>query len=97
VDPLSKAADSPTSRSGRPQPDSLPARAVMWWLSAFVSTRTWPALAYLLTGLPLGTAASGVGLLGVGLGIGLLPLALLGLPLLSGTLLAVGGQGSAVR
>ncbi len=65
---------------------SLPAR----WLAPIFSARTWLAMVYLVTGLPLGIISFVLALVGLVVGVVLLPLALLGLPVLLGTLLVSG-------
>jgi len=50
------------------------------------SPRTWLAMVYLVSGVPLAAIFFSVAVTGLSLGVGLLPLALLGLPVLSLTL-----------
>jgi signal transduction histidine kinase len=50
------------------------------------SARTWLAMVYLLSGIPLSAIVFSLAVTGLSLGVGLLPLALLGLPVLALTL-----------
>jgi signal transduction histidine kinase len=63
----------------------------MFLLRDLVSPRTWLAMVHHLTGLIGGLAVFIVTVVGVTLGFGLLPLALVGLPVLGLTLRAIGG------
>jgi signal transduction histidine kinase len=60
------------------------------WVSPLFSSRIWLAIVYLVTGPPLGIVSFVITLVGLVLGVVLLPLALLGLPILIGTLLLSG-------
>src|SRR5262245_43767820 len=51
-------------------------------LGALVSPRTWLAVIHLLAGLVIGIVSFTVVVLGIGLGIGLMPLFLVGIPVL---------------
>lgn len=61
------------------------------------SARTWLAMTYLVSALPLGVLTFTVAVTGVALGMGLLPLALLGLPVLALTLVGCGALGALER
>ncbi|HUC14034.1 MAG TPA: sensor domain-containing protein, partial [Acidimicrobiales bacterium] len=61
---------------------SLPLRLV----GPVFSARTWLAMVYLLSGIPLSAIVFSLAVTGLALGAGLLPLALIGLPVLSLTL-----------
>ena len=69
--------------AGRASPGGL--RSV---LGALVSPRTWLAVIHLLAGLVIGIVAFTVVVIGIGLGIGLMPLFLVGIPVLVGRHLA---------
>jgi signal transduction histidine kinase len=66
-------------------------------LGPVFSARTWLAMTYLVSGLPIGVLTFALAVTGVALGIGLLPLALLGLPVLALTLVGCGSLGTLER
>ena len=58
----------------------------LWRLpGSLVSSRTWLATIHLLAGLPIGIATFTIAVTGLSLGIGLLPLFLVGIPVLTAT------------
>ena len=61
------------------------------------SARTWLAVVYLLTGLPLAIITFTVIVVGIALGVGLIPLALVGLPILAMALIVCGWFGTLER
>jgi len=61
------------------------------------SARTWLAMVYLVSGLPLAVVVFSLAVTGLALGVGLLPLALVGLPVLSLTLQGCRGFGAFER
>ena len=71
--------------AGRASPDGL--RSV---LGALVSPRTWLAVIHLLAGLVIGIVAFTVVVVGIGLGIGLMPIFLVGIPVLVGVIWLAG-------
>ena len=58
------------------------------------SGRTWLAMVYLITGVVTGTFSFTVVVTGLALGVGLMPLAVLGLPVVAGTLVLCSRLGS---
>ena len=68
-------------------------------LGALVSPRTWLAVIHLLAGLVIGIVAFTVVVIGIGLGIGLMPIFLVGIPVLVGViwLAALGGRAERAR
>jgi signal transduction histidine kinase len=78
--------------AGRASPGGL--RPV---LGALVSPRTWLAVIHLLAGLVIGLVAFLVVVLGISLGIGLLPLFLVGIPVLVGVIWLAGAGARAER
>ena len=71
--------------AGRASPGGL--RSV---LGALVSPRTWLAVIHLLAGLVIGIVAFTVVVVGIGLGIGLMPVFLVGIPVLVGVIWLAG-------
>ncbi len=71
--------------AGRASPGGL--RSV---LGALVSPRTWLAVIHLLAGLVIGIVAFTVVVVGIGLGIGLMPIFLVGIPVLVGVIWLAG-------
>ena len=59
-------------------------------LGALVSPRTWLAVIHLLAGLVIGIVAFTVVVVGIGLGIGLMPIFLVGIPVLVGVIWLAG-------
>ena len=99
TEPLAAGAPSRGARTepvaaARPSPTGL--RSV---LGALVSPRTWLAVIHLLAGLVIGFVAFLVVVVGVSLGIGLMPLFLVGIPVLVGViwLTGVGARTERVR
>ena len=78
--------------AGRASPGGL--RSV---LGALVSPRTWLAVIHLLAGLVIGIVAFTVVVIGIGLGIGLMPVFLVGIPVLVGVIWLAGVGGRAER
>jgi signal transduction histidine kinase len=78
--------------AGRASPGGL--RSV---LVALVSPRTWLAVIHLLAGLVIGIVAFTVVVIGIGLGIGLMPLFLVGIPVLVGVIWLAGMGARAER
>ena len=78
--------------AGRASPGGL--RSV---LGALVSPRTWLAVIHLLAGLVIGIVAFTVVVVGIGLGIGLMPIFLVGIPVLVGVIWLAGQGGRAER
>jgi signal transduction histidine kinase len=66
-------------------------------LGALVSPRTWLAVIHLLAGLVIGIVAFTVVVVGIGLGIGLMPIFLVGIPVLVGVIWLAGQGGRAER
>ncbi len=66
-------------------------------LGALVSPRTWLAVIHLLAGLVIGIVAFTVVVVGIGLGIGLMPIFLVGIPVLVGVIWLAGLGGRAER
>jgi len=71
--------------AGRPSPGGLRSA-----LGALVSPRTWLAVIHLLAGLVIGLVAFLVVVVGISLGIGLMPLFLVGIPVLVGVIWLAG-------
>jgi signal transduction histidine kinase len=67
------------------------------YVGQLFSARTWLAMVYLVSGLPLATIWFSLAVTGIALGVGLTPLALVGLPLISLTLLGCRGVGAIER
>ncbi len=91
-----------TEAVGPPWPVSAPSTApgpgrAVRVVAPVVSARTWLAMVYLVSGLPLALAGFLLAVLGTVLGVILLPLALAGLPVLVGTLVACGYLGALER
>jgi signal transduction histidine kinase len=97
TEPLAAAGPSPGPgtepvAAGRPSPGGL-------WpvLGALVSPRTWLAVIHLLAGLVIGFVAFLVVVVGISLGIGLIPLFLVGIPVLVGVIWLTGMGARAER
>jgi signal transduction histidine kinase len=71
--------------TGRASPGGLPSA-----LAALVSPRTWLAVIHLLVGLVIGLVSCTVVVVGVSVGIGLLPVFLVGIPVLVGVIWLAG-------
>ena len=71
--------------AGRASPGGLPSA-----LAALVSPRTWLAVIHLLVGLVIGLVSCTVVVIGVSVGIGLLPVFLVGIPVLVGVIWLAG-------
>jgi signal transduction histidine kinase len=78
--------DSATSTAAEPRPRGSIARPATWLLGPLVSPRTWLATMHLLIGLPVGIVLFTLAVTLVALGVGLLPLFLVGIPVLVVTL-----------
>ena len=76
-------------------------RGVGGWLVLLVgpvfSARTWLVMVYLLSGLPVSVLTFTLAVTGTTLAVGLMPLALLGLPVLAAALLMCGGFAAVER
>jgi signal transduction histidine kinase len=70
---------------------SLRARDLWQLPGTLVSSRTWLATIHLLAGLPIGILTFTLAVTGVSLGIGLLPLFLVGIPVLTATAWSIDG------
>jgi len=99
TEPLAAGGPSPGAgtepvAAARPSPGAL--RPV---LGALVSPRTWLAIIHLLVGLVIGLVAFLVVVVGISVGIGLMPLFLVGIPVLVGViwLTGVGARAERVR
>ncbi|HYA52217.1 MAG TPA: sensor domain-containing protein, partial [Streptosporangiaceae bacterium] len=99
TEPLAASAPSPGAgtepvAAGRPSPGGP--RSV---LGALVSPRTWLAVIHLLAGLVIGLVAFLVVVVGISVGIGLLPVFLVGIPVLVGViwLAGLGARAERVR
>ena len=65
--------------------------------AGLVATRTWLSTIHLLAGLPIGIATFTVVITGMSLGVGLLPLFLIGIPVLSATIWVATASGQVER
>ncbi|HUL26172.1 MAG TPA: sensor domain-containing protein [Streptosporangiaceae bacterium] len=85
-------AGSGVPAAGRASPGGLPSA-----LGALVSPRTWLAVIHLLAGLVIGLVSFTVVVTGISVGIGLLPVFLVGIPVLVGVVWLAGLGGRAER
>src|SRR5262249_55345041 len=89
---VSPTAGVETLAAGRRSPGGL-----LSVLGALVSPRTWLAVIHLLAGLVIGLISFTVVVLGIGLGIGLMPVFLVGIPVLVAVIRLTGLGGRAER
>ena len=83
--------DRPGTARGGPSTAALHTGDVWQLPATLVSSRTWLTTIHLLAGLPIGIATFTVAVTGVSLGIGLLPLFLIGIPVLAATAWTMAG------